>query len=490
MSLEFLLLSPIIIISFLAVLASVTDAVFKNRNLNFWLTVVGLIASGAAAGWTIGYYPWVAQTLKSSELITGNMVLFGGYSAFFDLIFCFAALLVAFASKSYLKREYNDYNEYYSIMLYSIAGMMLISHADNLIVLFVGIEIMSICFYILAGFFRVRERSIEAAIKYFLLGSFATGFLIYGIALIYGSTATISLSGISSYLKVAPTVPIYFPIGIGLLIIGLSFKVAAFPFHQWAPDVYHGSPTVISAFFSTAGKAAAISAFIAVANSLFPMADAAQKILANTQTVQLIIAVIAAITMLIANITALVQKNVKRMLSYSSVAHAGYMLMGIVANNPDGKTGMMFYATAYMLMQIGAFVIISILERNDEKYMELNDYAGLRKAHPALAALMAMFMLSLAGIPPFSGFIGKYYLFVATVKAGYVWLTIVAVLSSIISMYYYIGLILQMYFKESGESTPEPDYGLSKITLALAGIGTLVFGVLPSLLVDIIYKFF
>ena len=490
MNLEYLLASPIIIISVFAVLATVIDPFFKNRTLNFWFTVAGLLFSGIAAAYTIFLLPWVEKDLKLHSLVTNNMMLFGGYSAFFDIIFCFAGLMVVFASKNYLRREYSEHNEYYTIMLFSIIGMMLIAHSNHLLVLFIGVESMSICFYILAGFIRTREKAVEAAIKYFLLGSFASGFLLYGIALVYGSTASMDLSVISAFIKFTPTISIYFPIGIALIIIGLAFKVAAFPFHQWAPDVYHGSPTVVSAFMSTAGKAAAISAFITIASALFPFEAISQKIINNTHTVQLVIAAISAITMLLANFTALVQKNVKKMLSYSSVAHAGYLLMGIVSNSPEGKTGIMFYIAAYTLMQIGAFIVISVLERGDEKYMEVSDYAGLSKAHPWLAAMMAIFMFSLAGIPPFAGFIGKYYLFVATIKSGFSWLAIIAVISSIVSMYYYIGLVLQMYFKEQGEKSLVADLGYSKITLAVVAIGTVLFGIFPSLIIDVVYKLF
>jgi len=490
MNLEYLLASPIILISLFAVIAAVIDPLFKSKSVNFWFAVTGLVLSGAAAVYTIGLLPWVEKDLKMMQLVSNNMILFGGYSAFFDIIFCLSGLFVLLASKEYFKREYGEFNEYYTVLLFAIIGMMLIAHANNLLILFIGVELMSIPFYILAGFIRIREKSVEAAIKYFLLGAFATGFLLYGIALVYGATASMDLSVIGIYLKSTPTISIYFIIGVGLIIIGLSFKAAAFPFHQWAPDVYHGSPTVVSAFLSSAGKAAALAAFITVANSLFPFSAISQKLVSNTHTVQLVIATISAITMLLANFSALVQKNVKRMLAYSSVAHAGYMLMGIAANNPEGKTGILFYASAYMLMQIGAFVIISVLERDDDKYMEISDYAGLSKAHPWLSVMMGIFMFSLAGIPPFAGFIGKYYLFIAAVKADFTWLTIIAVISSIISMYYYIGLVLQMYFKEPADKPLKAELGMSRITLVLTAAGTLLFGIFPSLIINVVYSLF
>jgi NADH-quinone oxidoreductase subunit N len=283
---------------------------------------------------------------------------------------------------------------------------------------------------------------------------------------------------------------IYFAIGFAMLMIAISFKVAAFPFHQWAPDVYHGSPTIIAGFMSTAGKAAAITAFIIIAQKMMIFDTTLLALKSNSETIQLIIAILSAITMLLGNITALAQKDVKRMLAYSSVAHAGYLLMGIVANNQEGWNGILFYATAYMFMQLGAFVVISLFERQnyetDEiRYMKLEDYAGMAKTHPLIAALMAVFMFSLAGIPPFAGFFGKYYLFAAAIRADFLWLTIIAVISSIISMYYYIGLIVYMYFKDAPEDAPKAEIGPAAITLFLTVAGLIVFGVFPSILIDL-----
>ena len=495
MGLEIQLGSPIILISVFAVIALVLDGIWKNKQLNYYFTIISLLIVAAFSIYTMMIPESEVATLDHSETISKGMLVFGGFPAFFDLLFAISGVLALFAAKPYIRREYMEINEFYSLFLTSIAGMIYIVHANHLLVLFIGIETMSVSFYVMAGFFRKSIHSVEAALKYFLLGAFITGFLIYGMAMIYGGTGSMDLNLIHSALLSGDFVPIYFAIGFAMLIIAISFKVAAFPFHQWAPDVYHGSPTIIAGFMSTAGKAAAITAFIIIAQKMMPLETTLLSLKENSETIQLIVAIISAITMLLGNITALVQKNVKRMLAYSSVAHAGYLLMGIVANNEQGWSGILFYATAYMLMQLGAFVVISLFERqnqdNDEiKYMQLEDYSGMAKTHPLIAAIMSVFMFSLAGIPPFAGFFGKYYLFAAAIKADFLWLTIIAVISSIISMYYYIGLIIYMYFKDKPEEAPKAQIGPAGITLFVTVAGLIVFGVMPSILIDLAGKLF
>jgi NADH-quinone oxidoreductase subunit N len=319
-------------------------------------------------------------------------------------------------------------------------------------------------------------------LKYFLLGAFATGFLVYGIALIYGSTGSMDYNQIALNINNnALNFPALLPVGIALIVIGLSFKAAAFPFHQWAPDVYQGAPTIVTAFMSTAGKAAAFAAFIPIVTVLMPAAPV---------KLQMIFAVMSAATMLIGNISALAQSNIKRMLAFSSVAHAGYIMMGLVSGSQYGYGGIVFYLTAYMFMQIGSFIIVAILERNGEKYLELSDYAGLSKRHPVLAAFMAIFMLSLAGIPPFAGFFGKYFLFTAAIDAGFLWLTLVGVLSSIISVYFYIGLIVKMYFTEPEGQREDNEVGMSGLSLIITIAGVIVLGILPSGILSIASNLF
>lgn len=482
---EIYLLLPMFILSVAIIVFLIVDGIWKNKTVNFWGSIISLLLSFVVTFWSMQYLDF-AHNPDYSKFITKGFLAFNGFSYYFDLIFFFAGILTILASRDYQRANYKELNEFYTLVLISTFGMTIISHSNNLLALFLGIETMSLSFYVLAGFFRKSQQSVEAGIKYFLLGAFATGFLVYGIAFVYGATKSIDFSSIALAVQSGNFTSIYLAIGIGLIFIGLSFKVAAFPFHQWAPDVYTGAPTTVSAFMSTAGKASAIFALFLVAKSiLLPMRglEATLKTVANIQT---ILAVISALTMLVGNFIALVQKDVKRMLAYSSVAHAGYLLMGIVANNPEGWNAIGFYALAYLFMQFGAFTILSLGEKEDNKFNTIEDYYGFSKKHPFLAGTMSVFMLSLAGIPPFAGFFGKYFLFLSAIKAGYLWLTIIAVISSIISMYYYIGLILAMYFKEQKEGI-EPRFGLPFVAVLFCLFATILFGLIPQYVIDFTY---
>ncbi len=473
--------APIPLLSILATVAIILDALKRNSaQLIFGFSILSLCMAMAAA---IG-----AMFLPYNVTAFSGMVTGGGYGTYFDIIFCLGGLLTLLAARPFLQQSNTEHNEFYSITLFSVCGMMLIAHANNLLILFIGIEVMSVSFYILSGYLRTSHFSVEAALKYFLLGAFATGFLVYGMALIYGSAGSLDYNGI--FMAIRGETGVRFPmlmlIGTGLLIIGLSFKSAIFPFHQWTPDVYQGAPTVVTAFMSTAGKAAAISAFVPVLMVLTPEAS-------NPVATKLgiLLAVLSACTMLVGNISALVQKNIKRMLAYSSIAHAGYIMMGLAAGTARGFSGIIYYVSAYLFMQIGAFIVVSSLERgNEERYCNLNDYAGLGKKHPVLAALMAVFMFSLAGIPPFAGFFGKYYLFTAAIESGYTWLTIVGVISSAISAYFYIGLVVTMYFRESDAEERDAQPGLARISLFVAAVGTILLGVMPQYVAQIANLFF
>lgn len=404
-----------------------------------------------------------------------DMITLGGVANYFDVLFCAAGVLTMLAARPYLQREDAELDEFYTLLVSATAGMMLMAHANNLLVLFVGIELMSITFYVMAGFLRTNIRSVEASLKYFLLGAFASGFLVYGMSLIYGATGSLQYDVIRGVVaQNATNFPTLFAVGTVLMAVAMSFKIAAFPFHQWAPDVYEGSPTVVTAFMSTAGKAAAFSAFVALFIGLMPGTSTL------TPKLQLMLAAVSAVTMLVGNITAVAQTNIKRMLAYSSIAHAGYLLMGIVSNSADGYSGITFYVTSYVFMQLGAFIVVGILERGNDSLLEINDYAGLAKREPMLAFAMAVFMLSLAGIPPFAGFFGKYLLFVAAVESGFTWLTIVAVASSVISAYFYLGLIVKMYFTEpTGEREPAVS-GLAGITLVVTTAVSIILGLFAS----------
>lgn len=470
---DLLFTAPFTFLSVMAIIAMVLDALIVNSSrITFIFSAITLLISGILGISTFGLHG-----IGFNGMVTG-----GGFAAYFDILFSIGGLLTILTSRQYLQRENIEHDEFYSLVLFAVAGMMLIAHSNHLLILFIGIEVMSVSFYILSGYMRNNAKSVESSLKYFLLGAFATGFLVYGIALIYGSTGSMDYNQIALNINnSALNFPALLPVGVALIVIGLSFKAAAFPFHQWAPDVYQGAPTIVTAFMSTAGKAAAFAAFIPIVTVLMPSAPA---------KLQMIFAVMSAATMLIGNISALAQSNIKRMLAFSSVAHAGYIMMGLVSGSQYGYGGIVFYLTAYMFMQIGSFIIVAILERNGEKYLELSDYAGLSKRHPVLAAFMAIFMLSLAGIPPFAGFFGKYFLFTAAIDAGFLWLTLVGVLSSIISVYFYIGLIVKMYFTEPEGQREDNEVGMSGLSLIITIAGVIVLGILPSGILSIASNLF
>jgi NADH-quinone oxidoreductase subunit N len=354
--------------------------------------------------------------------------------------------------------------------------MIMMGSAADLIMFFLGLEIMSVSFYVLAGFARTRAASNEAAMKYFLLGSFATGFLLYGIALLYGSTGTTAYAAQKS-LAMAGATPMLFLAGLALLLIGLAFKIAAVRFHMWAPDVYEGAPTPVSGFMSTGGKAAA---FAGILLSFSPL------VVASVPRAAMLLAVVAALSMITGNILALAQSSVKRMLAYSSVAHAGYILAGVLAGNALGFEGVLFYVLSYTLMNVGAFGVVGMLESSEGKNLSFEDFAGLGGRAPWTALLMSVFMFSLTGIPPFAGFLGKYYVFAGAVKAGYTWLAIVGVLMSVVSAYYYLRLVVMMYFRDQAEGVGATDQPLGYAALAIASLALVGFGLFPGSLLGVI----
>lgn len=465
---------PLIILAGTGMLVMLWDAFEKKPTRTpLYLTVAGGIAAIVFAVLNLGH-----TTLAFDGLFFDTT-----YSNFFTIVFSTATILSALLADKYLRGEEVLIGEYCVLLLFAATGMVMMASGANLIVTFLGLEIMSICFYILAGMFRRREESNEAALKYFLLGAFATGFFLYGIALIYGSFGTMSLtsmrtvlvSGSSAALAVLSS-PLLI-VGVVLLIIGLAFKVAAFPFHQWAPDVYQGSPTVVAGYMSTAGKAAAFSAFVAIfGHALLSGTD-----VEFASKIRLIIIVLAAASMLYGNIVAISQKNIKRMLAYSSTAHAGYILLGVAAMNTTGLTGIAIYTAVYTLMQIAAFGVVALLEK-DNVGLDLDNYAGLAKRRPTTALILAILMLSLAGIPPFAGFFGKYYLFLSALESGLVWLAIIGVISSVIAAYFYLRLIVLMYFGEPSGADVEVKEGfsISFFAVGLASVALIFFGLFPG----------
>jgi NADH-quinone oxidoreductase subunit N len=408
------------------------------------------------------------------------MLSTGGYAHFFAMVFAASGALTVMLSRSYTAREGIEHGEYYALILFAVAGMMLMAGAADLIILFLGLELMSISFYILAGFARRRMTSNEAALKYFLLGAFATGFLLYGIALLYGSTGTTNIAAITTMAGSLLNSPLFL-VGLGLVLIGFAFKIAAVPFHMWVPDVYEGSPTTVSAFMSTGGKAAAFSAILLVF---------APKVVELTWQIQDLLAVIAALSMIVGNVIAIAQSNIKRMLAYSSIAHAGYILTGVVAANAYGSQGVLYYLAAYTVMNVGAFGVLSVLEKEEGKGLTFDEYTGLSSAKPLVAGLMALFMFSLAGIPPFAGFFGKYYVFAGAIQAGFTWLAIVGVLMSLVSAYYYLRLVVVMYFREPAGAFGGPESRLAMSALLVSAIVIVGLGLFPTTILTLTASIF
>ena len=458
--------SPILSISITAIVALVVkSAVRKSETAIIVIGITGIFVSMVFS----------VLTFSISSTAFNDMVLVGGYASFFDVLFLIAGLLTFLLSESYLKKEEINFGEFYVLVLLAIAGMMLMGSSADLITLFLGVELMSVCFYVLAGFMRTKLSSNEAALKYFLLGAFSTGFLLYGITLIYGTTGTTNLLRIAS-VRPSASLPLWYTIGLGLLLVGLAFKVAAVPFHMWAPDVYEGSPTTVSGLMSTGGKSAAFAAAVLV--FAIPMAQ-------HDEHFKFILAVLAAGSMIVGNLFGLAQTNLKRMLAYSSIAHAGYMLIGIASGVSLGQQGILFYLVSYTFTNLGAFGVISILEKKSGGNVTYEEYAGLGSRRPVIAALLSAFMFSLTGIPPFAGFIGKYYLFTSAVQSHMTWLAILGVITSLISAYYYLRVVVYMYFRDAKDSAEirVPRLALCSIVISAAGI--VLLGILPSLVLNV-----
>jgi NADH-quinone oxidoreductase subunit N len=463
--------SPLLVLVGFALLTLVAEAMGKDKPiLSYWMSIVGVVTSLVLS----------FAHLDSGIPVFGEMLFQGGFAGYCNIIFLSSALLTILLAKGYLERMECHRGEFYILIMFATSGMMLMAGALNLITVFLGIELMSVSLYILAGFMRRRTRSNESALKYFLLGAFATGFLLYGIALIYGMSGTTNLLLIHQSYGTLIKNPLFL-VGCGLMLIALSFKASAVPFHMWAPDVYEGAPTPVTGFMSTAAKAAAFATFLLLFGRIFTIGGT---------TLSHVLAFVAAASMIVGNITAIAQTSVKRMLAYSSIAHAGYMLSGVAAANPEGETGVLFYLLVYTFMNVGAFGIVSWIEQQDDKKLTLDDYAGLASRRPLIAALMSIFMFSLAGIPPFAGFFGKYYVFLAAVKANMTWLAIIGVLTSLISAYYYLRLVVMMYFREGDADVEKAVPVTALVAVAAAALLVIVLGIFPSLVVDLTRGFF
>jgi NADH-quinone oxidoreductase subunit N len=396
------------------------------------------------------------------------------FSAFFHFLVTAITVVVILSSYEYMEVQKIRAGEYYGLILFGAVGMCLMSSAVELVLIFIALEISSISTYILAGFRRRAAISSESSVKYFLLGSFATAFFLYGVALMFGATGSTSISVISAKLQAAPVVPVLAYAAFALMFVGLGFKVAAAPFHVWTPDVYEGAPSPVVAFMSTGPKAAVFAVLLRI---IFE---------AHAPGALWFIWATAALSMTIGNLAALVQTNVKRLLAYSSIAHAGYLLMAFAAlKGTDGITSAMFYTASYAAMNVGAFAVISHFAGAGERYVTLEDYAGLGRRSPVLAATLTIFLLSLIGIPMTGGFFAKFYVFSAALQNNLVWLVIIGVLNSAIGAYYYLRIIVAMYMREpSHEEAVSPVSFSLGSALAISVVATLYLGILPGRVLD------
>lgn len=457
-------LMPELIMTGLALAVFMLDLFIKRKDIT---ALLGILTAGIVLFSLSGAF----GTAFSGSYISD------GYSMFFKLIFLLNLLFSLLISVRYMETEKSNSGEYYSLMLFATLGMMIMVSAGDIIVLYVGLELMALSTYILAGFLRHQTRSNEAALKYFLLGAFASAFLLYGTSLIYGITGTTDLKAIAQFITqkgIASNHALL--LSMIFLAVAFSFKIAAAPFHMWAPDVYEGAPTPVTAFMSVGPKAAGF----AVLGRVFFTAFGAMHL-----TWAQMLAPIAVLTMAVGSILALSQTNIKRMLAYSSIAHAGYALIGVIAGGPNGMASMMNYLFIYAFMNIGAFASVIVMKTERSAGEDITDYNGLSKSHPLAAALMLVFMFSLTGIPPTAGFIGKFYVFMAAVDAGYTWLALVAVIFSVISAYFYLRIVMFMYMKEPKADTSISVSVPAGIVLAVAILAVLILGMFPAGLIEL-----
>lgn len=437
---------------------------FVRRGVLTTASVISLL------GIVVAFMANIPLRYMSQDAFSG-LVVMDSFCWFLNIVLLISAGLTILMSIRYLADEGMELYEYFVLILFSSAGMMFMVSANHILVIFIGLETLSISIYVLAGIHPTIPRSKEAALKYLLLGAFSSGIFLYGAALLYGAAGSLNLAALAKYFQ-GSSVSLMAKAGMGLLLTGFAFKVAAVPFHMWTPDVYEGAPTPLTAFMSVGVKAAAFAAFVRVFfESLMPL---------HVNWV-LILWVLSAITMIVGNVAALVQENIKRMLAYSSIAHAGYILIGMVAGQDAGTSGMLFYLLAYAFTNLGAFAVVALVGRKGEANIMIDDYRGLAGTHPLLALTMSIFLFSLAGIPPTAGFVGKFNIFSAAVQEGYIWLVIIGVLTSAASVFYYFRVIMKMYMETPDrEWVPVSFPPATVLALSISVAGVLYMGIFPT----------
>jgi NADH-quinone oxidoreductase subunit N len=476
---DYLGILPEIILSVFGMLIMALDPVVDERRSQRTLGGIALVGALATLAASFFQAHWLAST-GAPGLAFWNMLKVDAFSVFFHVVVAGVTILVILSSYEYMEVQQIRAGEYYALILFGAVGMDLMSSAMELVLIFIALEISSIATYILAGFRRRSVISSESSVKYFLLGSFATAFFLYGVALIFGATGSTSIAVIGQSLQQYAGTghgPMLAYTGIALMFVGLGFKVAAAPFHVWTPDVYEGAPSPVVGFMSTAPKAAVFAVLLRI---MFE-AHAPGRVL--------LIWIAAALSMTIGNIAALVQDNVKRLLAYSSIAHAGYLLVAFASLPANGIPAAMFYTASYAAMNVGAFAVVGHFANAGERYVSIEDYAGLGKRSPLLAAVLTIFLLSLIGIPITGGFFAKFYVFTAAMQANLIGLTIVGVINSAVAAYYYLRIIVFMYMREPREEvpvTPVP-MGLG-FALGLSLAITIYLGVQPTRVLDYAQK--
>lgn len=458
--------------SLMVVLASVVLLVdlFLKKEQKHWNGYIALVGVGLIAIVTMTIY-------KAGSSITAfsGMFTLDPFAVFFKILIFSILVLSILLSINYLKVENINYGEYYAMMLFAATGMLLMASASDLVTVYLGIEMMALSIYVLTGFLRRRLSSVEAAIKYFVLGLFSSGVLLYGISLVYLDVQQTNLHAIAEHLKTGQP-SIILLTGMILILVGLGFKVAAAPFHMWTPDAYHGAPTSVTAFMSVGAKAAAFAVTARV------LLEAFGPVTADWKSILIVLAII---TLAVGNIAAIAQSNIKRMLAYSSIAHAGYAMIALIAGGEEGTASLLFYLFVYAFMNLGALAVVIMMRQGNVLGDEINDLSGLARKNPLAAFSMLVFMFSLAGIPPFAGFVGKFYIFMAAIKANLVWLAVVGVLFSAISAYYYLRVVMVMYMKE-----PDPEKKLVTspsltYVVLLTMVVTVLLGLFPDFLIQL-----
>jgi NADH-quinone oxidoreductase subunit N len=445
--------------------------IFPDPRQRKFLLIFVALAEGFTAFGLYRQQAWLSANGLTQLAGFNGSVTVDGFSIFFNWIFLAAALLVAVASYQYLETAGEHHGEYYGLILLAQCGMYFLATGTDLVTLFIGLELMALCFYVMVGFLRGDKRSNEAAMKYLLLGAFSSGFLAYGFSVMYGLAGSTKLADIAMAIEARPAWdPVVF-LALATTSVGLLFKIAVVPFHMWAPDAYEGAPTTVTAYLSVASKAASIAFLLRI--FLGPLGSI-------RQVWEPLLAVVAVATLTIGNLAAINQTNIKRLLAYSSISHAGYMLLGLVAGNQTGINGIAVYIMVYTFMTLGAFLVVVALRRKNIIGEDLDDFAGLMHKSPGYGVLMLIFLLSLSGIPPTAGFLGKYYIFLALIQTGHYALAVVATLYVPVAIYYYFKIVRSMFTREEIEASPAASgFGL-RLALVVSGVMTLFIGIYPE----------